>query len=207
MPRVFFVSTDQRAVSALEGAFAGVEGVSVSRINISQSPVNGPDVVIATASNSAGLMDGGIDRTVNYMLSSPFHMISTDVKERIRTYFYGEQPVGTCMIIPSLHSVAGFLAHVPTMRVPKDVSKTYNAYLAFRALLVSVLNHNKIVPSTPINSIVCPSFCTGAGEMPHETAARQMRLAWDSAMKISSGESAWVDVWASERALEATIAS
>jgi O-acetyl-ADP-ribose deacetylase (regulator of RNase III) len=204
MFQIHFIERNQSVVTALEAAFAGQEYVTVMRGNICQSPVTGPDVAVAAPANSFGKMDGGADRTINYMLSSPTRTISTDVANAIRTEYCGEQPVGTCMLIRSLNPRFGWLAHVPTMRVPKDVSRSFNAYHAFRAMLVSVLNHNKRNPHASVNSILCTSFCTGAGEMPCGTAVTQMRLAYDSVMQSQESKS-WLDAWASERVLQSTV--
>ena len=58
--------------------------------------------------------------------------------------FAGEQPVGSCLLVPApATDVFDWMAYIPTMRVPEDVTGTANAYLSFRALLVAVLNYNK----------------------------------------------------------------
>jgi O-acetyl-ADP-ribose deacetylase (regulator of RNase III) len=99
MLHVNFVDRNEHAISALECAFANVDNVTATRGNISQPPVTGPSVAIATPGNSFGNLDGGADRAVNYFLSSPTQMLSDDLKALIRDRFYGEQPVGTCLLI------------------------------------------------------------------------------------------------------------
>jgi hypothetical protein len=62
---------------------------------------------------------------------------------------------------------------------PADqVSETVNAYLAFRAALMAVLEHNA-TGRDRIGLILCPGLATAVGRMPVERCARQMRAAWD----------------------------
>jgi O-acetyl-ADP-ribose deacetylase (regulator of RNase III) len=64
------------------------------------------------------------------------------------------------------------------MRIPRDVSDTLNAYLAFRAALRAVLAHNES-DQPRIDTVLCPGLGTAVGRMPVERCARQMRAAWD----------------------------
>ena len=65
------------------------------------------------------------------------------------------------------------------MRVPSDINRTLNVYLAFRAALIAVLNRNAR-NATPIQSLLVPGMDTGVGDVLPERAARQMRLAYDN---------------------------
>jgi O-acetyl-ADP-ribose deacetylase (regulator of RNase III) len=71
-----------------------------------------------------------------------------------------------------------FLVVAPTMRVPGDVRGTINSYLAMRAALAAVLDHNRD-GRKPIASVAVPGLCTGVGGMSAEVSARQMRAAYD----------------------------
>jgi hypothetical protein len=53
-----------------------------------------------------------------------------------------------------------------------------NAYLAFRAPLVTVLAHNRD-KHEPIRTVLCPGLGTAVGRMPVQRCARQMRAAWN----------------------------
>ena len=64
------------------------------------------------------------------------------------------------------------------MRVPSNVADTLNAYLAFRAALRAVAEHNARGHS-PIRRVLCPGLATAVGQMPVARCARQMRAAWD----------------------------
>lgn len=140
---------------------------------------------IVSPGNSYGIMDGGVDRAINYCCNG----IGDNVQKMIELKYFGEQPVGTCEILtikPSALQVGKFryLAHCPTMRVPKDVSKNDNAYIAFRALLISLFEHN--VKYNDIKTVVMTPFCCGAGKMNPEQAALQMKLAYDMILTRAS---------------------
>ena len=72
-----------------------------------------------------------------------------------------------------------YLIVAPTMRVPGNVSQSANAYLAMRALLVAVSNHNA-VNAEKIHHLAIPSLCTGIGAMCAKESARQMRAGFDN---------------------------
>ncbi len=72
------------------------------------------------------------------------------------------------------------------MTVPLVKEQNYNnykqlqvlgTYQAFRALLTSLIHHNR--QNEDIKSVVLTSFCTGAGKMSKSESAKQMRLAYD----------------------------
>lgn len=129
---------------------------------------------LVSPANSFGLMDGGIDLGIrNY-----FGMkIQYNVQKIIQKQFYGEQPVGTSVIVDTENEDHPFLAHTPTMRVPMDISKTDNVYNAMFAMLRTVANFNK-TSKYRINEVLCPGLGTATGRVPLKEAARQMALAY-----------------------------
>ena len=73
-----------------------------------------------------------------------------------------------------------WLVFAPTMRVPQDVRHTVNAFLAMRAILRSVRQHNQACSAPEaITSLACTGLGTGTGGMPPERCAKQMRHAYD----------------------------
>ena len=74
-----------------------------------------------------------------------------------------------------------FLVVAPTMRVPQNVSRTVNAYLAFRAALRAVRDFNG-EHGDIIRTLLVPGLGTDNGFMPPLRAARQMRAAYDQVM-------------------------
>jgi O-acetyl-ADP-ribose deacetylase (regulator of RNase III) len=149
---------------------------------------------VVSAANSFGLMDGGVDQCITDYFGL---QMMRRVQSRIIQEFAGEQPVGTSIIVRGLNfDMIGsetrfdrmkFVAHTPTMRVPRDVNGSDHAYKAMKAALLAVKAHNHIVDTSPqgvgpthlvrINSVVTPGLATLAGRVPHDVAAKQMALA------------------------------
>lgn len=129
---------------------------------------------LVSPANSFGLMDGGIDLAIrNY-----FGMkLQYNVQKIIQKDFYGEQPVGTSIIIDTENEEHPFLAHTPTMRAPMDISNTDNVYNAMFSMLRTVSNFNK-TSKFRIQKVLCPGLGTATGRVPFNEAARQMSLAY-----------------------------
>lgn len=115
------------------------------------------DALVSPA-NSFGYMDGGLD----LVLSQHF---GWDLEKRVRTeiltHHHGELPVGNALTVPTENSVLPWLVCAPTMRVPMRVEGTFNAYLAFRAILIEVRRFNRIEPR--IRTLLVPGLGTGEG--------------------------------------------
>jgi O-acetyl-ADP-ribose deacetylase (regulator of RNase III) len=133
------------------------------------------DAIISPA-NSFGFMDGGID--LRYSVYFGWDLQKT-LQNKIRSDFHGELPVGHATIVETNNDNIKYLISCPTMRVPEDVSDTVNAYLAFRAGLIEVLNFNKN-NNEKIASILCPGLGTLSGMLPETICAIQMKYAYDS---------------------------
>jgi O-acetyl-ADP-ribose deacetylase (regulator of RNase III) len=176
-----------RLVESWREEFADIPGVTISQGDIfseKPGPVSASDPIdvradaVVSPANSFGFMDGGIDLVYTYQLGP-------QVQERLRALLAeqhgGELPVGQAVIVPTGHADIPWCISAPTMRVPTDVSETVNAYLAMRAALLAVLNHNR-ASQQPIRTVLCPGLGTAVGRMPPERCARQMREAWARTM-------------------------
>jgi O-acetyl-ADP-ribose deacetylase (regulator of RNase III) len=172
MLRTKIVLIDQRAalVSAWKRAFAEYEQVEAIEGDFFSRPA---DAMVSPA-NSFGIMDGGLDRAIRDHLG---FAVERAAQRSILEHHHGELPVGQAVIVESGHAHWPSLIVAPTMRVPENVSRTLNAYLAFRAVLLAVSHHNA-VSSRTIASIVCPGLGTGIGAMEPERCAVQMRMAY-----------------------------
>lgn len=136
---------------------------------------------LATAGNSFGLMDGGIDLAVARAVPGSEATVQREIRRQAR----GELNVGAALVVPfAVYRSDGppWLVYAPTMRVPVDIRGTDNVYRAMWAALVAVHQQNEKVrhhtPGWIINSLIVPGLGTGAGRMPPDEAARQMALAW-----------------------------
>jgi O-acetyl-ADP-ribose deacetylase (regulator of RNase III) len=127
-----------------------------------------------SAANSFGIMDGGVDLAIVQFFG---RNLERRVRQRILTEWHGEQPVGTSMIVETGHARHPFLAHTPTMRVPRRIDGTDAPYRAMWAMLLAVHRHNQS-GTPPIRAVACPGLGTGVGHVPFPDAARQMALAW-----------------------------
>lgn len=155
---------------------------------------------VVSAANSFGLMDGGVDQCITDYFGI---QMMKRVQAQIISEYYGEQPVGTSMIVRgnadfkfSTDTVEGsksqllknkYVAHTPTMRIPMDINQTSYVYSAMKAMLIAVEKHNFEVDefkkhnienhNTRIDVVVCPGLGTNAGRVPAEEAAKMMSLA------------------------------
>lgn len=167
-------------VAAWQTAFAGLPGVKVSAGDILEQEA---DAIVSPA-NSFGHMDGGIDLAYSYFFGWD---LEAGLRKRIVEKHFGELPVGQAAVLPTGHARIPYLVSAPTMRVPGSIAKTLNVYLAFRAALIAVLEHNAQEPSS-IETLLVPGLGTGIGEVPFERAARQMRAAYDAIIGGQGGK-------------------
>lgn len=166
------VGFDYQLFKAWQKQFVNCADVQVLSGDILQYQA---DAIVSPA-NSFGFMDGGID-----LLYSQFFGwdLEARLKKLIAEKCYGELPVGQAVIVPTEHKTIPYLISAPTMRVPSDIAGTINVYLAFRAVLVAVLEHNS-TSKQAIKSILAPGLGTGIGNVPPEQAAHQMRHAYEA---------------------------
>ena len=131
------------------------------------------DAMVSPA-NSFGIMDGGLDLAIRNELGFD---VEKKLQQVIIDKYHGELPVGCAEIIKTNHNKWPYMISAPTMRVPQDISYTFNAYIAFRAILIAIKNHNQ-KNSTKIESIVCPGLGTGIGSLDPRKCAAQMKVAF-----------------------------
>ena len=141
---------------------------------------------VVSAANSFGLMDGGVDQCITDYFGI---QMMKRVHQAVIKEYYGEQPVGTSMIVRGNERIEPgkknkYVAHTPTMRIPMDVSKTHYVYSAMKAMLIAVEKHNQNYfenggnsDDTKIDIVICPGLGTNAGRVPAEEAAKMMSLA------------------------------
>lgn len=129
---------------------------------------------IITAGNSFGLMDAGVDKAVVKFFGIK---LMERIQQKILLDYLGEQPVGSCIIVETGNYQHPFVAHAPTMRVPMNISRTDNVYVALWSSLIAVHKHN-LQHEKKIETLVCPALGTGTGGMGIAEAALQMYLAY-----------------------------
>ena len=133
------------------------------------------DALVSPA-NSFGDMGGGIDKHID---DAHHGAAQSAVMAAIREQWFGELPVGMAIVVTLPSNRWPYLVCAPTMRIPRNVAGSINAYLAMRAALVAVLKFNAN-SARPIRTLAIPGLCTGVGGMPTQDAAEQMRSAYDN---------------------------
>ena len=128
-----------------------------------------PTDCIVSPANGYGLMDGGFDEVLTRFFGEG---LQQEVRRHIRRDYAGEQPVGTCIIVPTGHDDVPFCAHTPAMSTPQDISGTLNVYYAFKAMLIAVTKN------IHIGEVVATGLGTFYGNMDAEAGASQMERAY-----------------------------
>ena len=171
------IDTNKSLISYLKNEFK-FTSVAVQEDNIFNHTA---DAVVSPA-NSFGFMDGGLDGKLRDFFGQS---IEDKVRKKIAADFQGELLVGQTTIIETDTKAFPLLIIAPTMRVPSNVSESLNAYLAMRAILNAVIEHQEI------NSIIIPGLCSLSGAMPPHIVARQMRAAYDYVIEGQHRFSHW----------------
>jgi O-acetyl-ADP-ribose deacetylase (regulator of RNase III) len=169
--RLILVNPDPMFVPIFEKAFESLPNVEIVADEFYRLPEFD---CMATAANSFGLMDGGVDLDVSTFFGRG---LMERVQRHILDEYLGEQPVGTSFILETGHPKHPYIAHTPTMRVPMAIQMTDYVYLAMWATLLAVHRHN-LTDNPPIRALACAIFGTGCGRMPYHEAARQMAAAY-----------------------------
>jgi O-acetyl-ADP-ribose deacetylase (regulator of RNase III) len=153
------------------------------------------DAIVSPA-NSFGYMDGGIDLIYLHRFG---YELQTRLQAHLRDEHDGELPVGQATIVETFDAKIPYLVSAPTIRIPMNVSDTINAYLAFRAAILAVKQHNRQALKA-IRTILCPGLCTAIGRMPPDLSGRQMAAAFEACsiswlapavIAICSGRDGW----------------
>jgi O-acetyl-ADP-ribose deacetylase (regulator of RNase III) len=135
---------------------------------------------MVSPANSFGIMDGGLDAAIRAALGG---RTESAVQSVILEKHHGELLVGLAEIVATGHSRWPYLIAAPTMRIPENVAHTINAYLAFRAVLIAVAQHNRTNKNHPLRTILVSGLGTGVGGMDPRRCAAQMRIALDQVSK------------------------
>jgi len=161
---------------AFRNAFEGMENVEV--VEAPFETISEFDCMVSAA-NSFGLMDGGVDAAITAFFGT---QLQSRVQKHIIDYWCGEQPVGTAFVIGSGKASYPWLVHAPTMRTPSIIAGTDSVYAATWAALMAIEKHNsEHYGHSRIHSVVFPAMGAGCGEVPFESVAAQMKLAWHNA--------------------------
>src|SRR5262245_41551864 len=168
---LWLVHPDDAMCAAFRERFAGLPNVRVVRGRFEDLE---PHDCFVTAGNAFGLMTAGIDAAVVRRFGE---RVMRRVQHRIMDQYFGEQPVGTAVLLPTDDPSLPFLAHAPTMRVPGNIEGTDKVYAATWAALLAIQAHNQ-TSDRRIEVVAFPAMGTGFGGVPFGEAARQMAVAY-----------------------------
>lgn len=171
MKKLILVDPNSGVCAAWQTTFANLPNIEIINDRFENLPAF--DCMVSAA-NSFGLMDGGVDLAISNFFGD---QLMQRVQQRIIDQWFGEQPVGTSMIVETDHPKHPYIAHTPTMRVPMPIAYTDNVYLAMWAMLRAIHLHNK-TNERKIEIVACPGLGTLTGLVPFGDAARQMALAY-----------------------------
>lgn len=172
MIQIEFHDNHSGTAEALSAAFADLASVTVVHGDILRARAE----AIVSPANSFGNMDGGID--LAYARFFPAGL-EERLQAVIEDQYDGELPVGQATIVPTLHEAIPLMISAPTMRMPGNIARTVNVYVAFRAALLALERHRRVA-GLDVVTMLSPAMGTGVGAMPVERAARQMRTAYDN---------------------------
>jgi O-acetyl-ADP-ribose deacetylase (regulator of RNase III) len=161
-------------VEAWHAYFDGLPDIEIVCDDFANQEADG----LVAPANSFGRMDGGLDAEIIGLIGED---AEAEVQRVIQTRHEGELVVGLAEVVITDYAQFPFLVVAPTMRVPQNISRTANAYLAFRAALRAVRDFNAL-HGDPIGTLLVPGLGTANGFMPPLRAARQMRAAYDTVL-------------------------
>lgn len=176
--KLYLIDRSQGLVDCWKKQFANCPAVNVIAGDYFQQPA---DAIVSPA-NSFGIMDGGLDLAIRDRLG---FAVEAKVQKAIDANHHGELPIGSAEIVATDAPDWRYLVVAPTMRIPEPIPFTINSYLAFRATLVAVANHNKRlgVGGKAIDSLVCCGLGTGIGQVSADRCALQMRAAYQTMLR------------------------
>lgn len=169
--RVSLCDRNPEVARALASHFEDVVGVEVLEGDLLDLDCH----AVVSPANSFGYMDGGIDKHIDRFYDGEAQRA---VLALIADQFYGELPVGSAAVLKMATRRFPYLVVSPTMRVPgDDLAGTIHAYLAMRAALAAILDHNR-EGAGRIGSVAVSGLGTGVGGMAPDESALQMRAAY-----------------------------
>ena len=163
--KVYLIDINPKITSLLKEEFKDFEEVEVVEDNFIHFMNNHKNVeCVVSPANSFGFMDGGFDKAIVRYFGIG---VKKEVRKYINNYLYGEQPVGTSIMV-NIPDSNKKLIHTPTMRLPSIIQDQAVVYQCMRVTMMMAINNN-------IQSIVIPSFGGETGRVDPRLVASYMR--------------------------------
>jgi O-acetyl-ADP-ribose deacetylase (regulator of RNase III) len=172
LPKIYLTDNSPQLIKAWKQVFDEYDNFEIT---LGDYFSNKADAIVSPA-NSFGIMDGGLDLAIRDRLGFD---VETNLQQAILTRYHGELPIGSAILIPTNSNDWPFMIAAPTMRIPENISHTLNPYMAFRAILLAVKQHNES-SNKKIMSLLCPGLGAGIGQMEPCKCTGHMRAAFNA---------------------------
>lgn len=125
------------------------------------------NIMVCTAGNAFGIMDGGLDYSVKQYFGNE---LQEKIQEAIYDTYLGEQPVGTALVVETKYKGIK-LCHTPTMRIPQPVIDPRIIFTCMRSTLIAA-KKNKV------DTVLIPGFAHLSGRVPASIVSSLMYRAY-----------------------------
>ena len=170
--QITFCDRSLPMTEAWQAYFGALDDVEILTDDLSGQQAD----ALVVPTNAFGRLDGGLEHDV-------LDLFDEDTQRALQTVITqehdGELLVGQAEVLLTPQGQFLILICAPTMRVPQNLARTVNAYLALRAALLAVKRFNA-EHGDIIETLLVPALAATNGFMPPLRAARQMRAAYDS---------------------------
>ncbi|KDQ32603.1 hypothetical protein PLEOSDRAFT_1032445 [Pleurotus ostreatus PC15] len=180
------------------------DGITVINKKLSdlEPPQSHFDCIVSPA-NSYGRLDGGFDLVISRALApkDDIDAITRIAQSVLYSRWKGYAPPGTCTMVPLQATVCennphkcAYIALVPTMRVPEEV--TWNREIVYNcvwSLLNALTHHNESAGegADKISTVLMTGLGTGVGYISPEVFGKQTALAFKHFLDSEAHPDKW----------------
>ena len=166
---IHLVDVDNRVIRAWERKFFDEGNVRIVNMDVVEyleknSTMDG----VVSAANSFGIMTGGIDAAYIQYFGSE---LQEAVQRKIAEEYFGEQPVGTSVVVEIPNYPGILLIHTPSMRTPQPIIDPRIVYSCTRTALVEAIRCS-------VKNLILPAFGHLTGKVPADIVSELMYRAY-----------------------------
>lgn len=166
--KIYILDRNSDNCQYVQQYFGGQADVEVVTAEFEDFMNDYPVECVVSPANAYGLMDGGYDLAITRYFGDE---LQQRVQQYIVDHLYGEQPVGTSIIVDAGED-GQWLIHTPTMRTPEEIEDPRVIYHCMRSTLICAYQND-------VESIVIPLFGCGCGAVDPRIAAQMMWRAYE----------------------------
>ncbi|MDY6393175.1 MAG: macro domain-containing protein [Bacilli bacterium] len=173
---IYLLDHNHEMVQAWKERFYGHEEISAQEGSFARFMDSFDVDCVVSPGNAFGQMDGGYDLAITDYFGAS---LQKAVQRKIAAEFYGEQPVGSSVIV-DIPGTEMKLIHTPTMRVPEPIKDPLVIYQCMRATLMLAIKEK-------VRSMVIPAFGACCGKLPPKIVAEMMGRGYEQILYSISG--------------------